>query len=317
MKFRALALSFIVILCYFSSAAQINGVSCPESAPYYSKDSINVITFGASTVQGVNGLDFQSYLTTNFLNCYTNKTINIQKYGVAGETTGQGVVRIENAIQFKTGFIVILMGANDALQIESGKQTIADTEANMRTLIEKSLAQNLVPIICTVQNFDDRRDARLRRVNVQLAAINTLYKKLIKEYKVYLADINAFIRRDFTLYQDDVHPNARGNRLISFVLFDAINKIISERFLEFVFSQNYPNPAKETTSIDIVMPEADKVELKIYNLQGNLVKTVFSEYLNTGKHTVEINVSLLPPGIYIYRLVSSTKSATKKLIVIH
>ncbi len=317
MKVRALALYIAIFLgLYHSATAQITGASCPESAQYYSKDSINVITFGASTVAGVNGLDFQPILTTSFLKCYAGKTINVQKYGVSGETTGQGLLRIDNAIANKTGFIVILMGANDATQIEAGKQTIAQTESNMRLMIFKSLEQKLVPIVCTIQNFDDRRSALYRRVNIQIALINNLYRKLVKEYGIYLADINAIIRRDFTLYQDFVHPNARGNRLISFVLFDAINKIIAERFLQFTVTQNYPNPGRETTSIDIVMPSAEKIEFKIYNLQGRVVQTVLNEYLNTGKHTIQLNLSSLNPGVYIYR-VSTTNglSATKKMIV--
>jgi len=320
MRFRALALCFVGIFgFYFNSSAQVMGASCPESAQYFSKDSINVVTFGASTVAGVNGLDFQSYLTANFINCYKDKVINVQKYGIPGETTAMGLLRIDNAIAYKTGFIVILMGANDALQITDGKANIASTEANMRALITKSLDQKLVPIVCTLQNFDDRRDPRLRRANTVVARINTLYKKLAKEYAVYLSDLNAVIRRDFTLYQDPIHPNSRGNRLIAFVLFDAINKIIAERFLEFTVTQNYPNPGNNLTSIDIVMPSADKVEMKIYNLQGKVVQTVLNEYLNTGKHTIELNLSLLAPGIYIYKVVSSSGAyvATKKMVVIH
>lgn len=319
MGFRALALCFAILLGFnFRLTAQITGASCPESAKYYAKDSVNVITFGASTVAGVNGLDFQSFLTTNFLNCYTGKTINIQKYGVAGETTGKGLLRIDNATIGKTGFIVILMGANDAIEIEAGRQKIAETEANMRTFIVKSLNQNLVPIVCTLQNFDDRTDARLRRVNTQVRLINEIYKKLVKEYKIYLADINAVMRRDFSLYQDAIHPNARGNRLISFVLFDTINKIIAERFLQFTVTQNYPNPGRDLTSVDIVMPASDKVEFKIYNLQGKVVQTVINEYLNTGKHTIQLDLKYLAPGIYIYKIVSSSGqySATKKMIVV-
>lgn len=319
MRFRALALCFAILFCLsLQSTAQITGASCPESAKYFSKDSVNVITFGASTVEGVNGLNFQSYLTTNFFNCYINKTINIQKYGVSGETTNLSLLRIDNAIAGKTGFIVILIGANDALQIDAGKMTLAQTEANMRTLIVKSLNQNLVPIVCTLQNFDDRTSALYRRVNVLVKSINDMYKRLIKEYNIYLGDINAAMRRDFTLYQDVVHPNARGNRLISFVLFDTINKIIAERFLQFTVSQNYPNPGKNTTSVDIIMPEADKVEFKIYNIQGKLIQTVLNEYLNTGKHTIQINLDYLIPGVYIYRVATSSGLyvTTKKMIVV-
>jgi hypothetical protein len=208
------------------------------------------------------------------------------------------------------------MGANDAVAIAAGKLTLAQTEANMRLLIFKSMAQKLIPIICTIQNFDDRKSFLYRRINIQVGLINNIYRKLVKEYGIYLADINAVIRRDFTLYQDFVHPNARGNRLISFVLFDTVNKIIAERFLQFTVSQNYPNPGRGTTSIDIVMPNADKIEFKIYNLQGKVVQKVLHEYLNTGKHTIQLNLSFLNPGVYIYRISSTNGlSATKKMIV--
>lgn len=320
MKLTAILFSYILFtVIYFNANGQTQQASCPESAQYYSKDSINVVTFGASTVAGVNGLDFQSYLTTHFVDCYKNKTIKIEKYGVAGETTGQSLLRLDNAIYAKTGFIVILVGANDAVNIEAGKQKIAETEANMRQLIVRSLQQRLIPLVCTLQFFDDRNDLRLRRINNNIRLINNLYKRLVIEYAVNLVDINATLKRDFTLYQDVIHPNARGNRLISFIIFDAINKIIAERFLQFTVTQNYPNPASNSTStsIDIVMPEPDKMELKIYSLQGKVVRTVINEYLNTGRHIIQIDLSLLVPGIYIYKVssLSGQYSATKKMIV--
>lgn len=61
--------------------AQGMAVSCPESAKYYSKDSVNVTTFGASTVEGVNGLDFQTSLEQNFKRCCPNKAISITGVG--------------------------------------------------------------------------------------------------------------------------------------------------------------------------------------------------------------------------------------------
>ena len=319
MKLLISALFYLFLTgIYFEADAQNMGVSCPESAQYYSKDSINVITFGASTVEGVRGLEFQSYLTQNFTRCYSNKIVKVEKYGVGGETTGQSLARLDAAIFGKAGFIVILVGANDAVRTEAGRQTVAETEANMRLIINAALKQKLIPIICTLQFFDDRNNARLRRVNNVIVQINAIYRKIAQESGIYLADINRVFRRDFSLYQDDVHPNARGYRLISYVIFDTINKIIAERFLQFTVSQNYPNPAiNGYTSIDIVMPESDKIELKIYSIQGKLMALPVNEYLNTGKHVVKLNLSQLPAGMYIYKITSSSGlyTATKKFIV--
>ncbi len=292
-------------------------VSCPESAKYYSKDSINIVTFGASTVEGVNGIDFQTYLFQNFNHCYPGKSVNVYKNGVGGETTTESLLRLNKAIERKSGFIVLMVGVNDAVRIEAGRQTIAETEASMREIIMRCLNQKLIPMVCTLQFFDDRNDARLRRINGHINRINNLYRRLVTEYNLYLVDVNRAIRRDFSLYQDSVHPNRRGYRLISYVIFDSINKVIAEKFLQFTVSQNYPNPVNNFTNIDVVMPEADHISLNIYNLQGKVVHSSINEYINTGKHVLRLDLSKLPSGVYIYRITSYSGlyTATKKLIL--
>lgn len=305
----------------FSAFAQNQSnvkVSCPEAAQYYAKDSINIVTFGASTVEGVNGQSFQGMLTNNFLNCYPGKVVDITNQGISGQTTGQGLLRIDKAIKDRTGFIIINMGINDAIAISNNKLKIEETEANMRLLITTSLAQKLVPILCTLQNVDDRTTPSLVAVNANIRAINAIYKRLVTEYKIYLADINAAMRRDFSLYQDNFHPNMRGYRLISYVLFDAVNKAIFDKFLQFTVTQNYPNPASTQTYIDLVLPESDKINLQIYDLMGRMVKTILNEYLNTGKHTLEINTSAMVPGVYFFKITSDSGlyNSTKKFIVV-
>ncbi|WP_129716660.1 GDSL-type esterase/lipase family protein [Pedobacter sp. SYP-B3415] len=319
MTIKALTLSIILSLFFSFVRAQTTPASCPEAAQFYAKDSINIVTFGASTVQGINGFNFQSFLEQHFLRCYAGKSINITNEGIGGETTAQGLLRIDKAIANRTGFIFILMGANDASQIANGRLTIEQTVANMRQIIERSMRAGLVPVLGTLQNFDDRNNGVNARTNVQIRLLNTAYRNLAREYKIYLADINVVLRRDFSLYQDAIHPNARGYRLISFIIFDAINRAISDRFLAFTVTQNYPNPANDVTRIDLVLPEADKVLMRIYDLHGRVVRTVLNEYLNNGKHTLEVNVSTLQPAVYILRVTteSGVNQAVKKFIVVH
>jgi lysophospholipase L1-like esterase len=322
MKFSAKVLLSLLLLLFvriysFAQAQNPTRVSCPEAAQYYAKDSINIVTFGASTVEGVNGLGFQTMLQNNFLNCYTNKVVDITNHGIGGQTTFQGLLRIDNAIANRTGFIVIDMGINDAVAIAGGKGSIAETVSNMRVFITSSIKQKLVPILCTLQYVDDRTIKSYVAVNTNIRNINAAYRKLAAEYKIYLADVNAAMRRDFTLYQDAFHPNARGYRLVSYVIFDAINKAIFDKFLKFTVSQNYPNPAAMQTFIDVVLPETDKINIQIYDLMGRLVKTVVNEYLNTGKHTLEINTSTFVPGIYFFKVSSDSGqyNTAKKFIV--
>ncbi|WP_412465493.1 GDSL-type esterase/lipase family protein [Pedobacter sp. KLB.chiD] len=324
MKFSAKVFIYLLLLLIVrvSSFAQTPAtpptrVSCPEAAQYYAKDSINIVTFGASTVEGVKGIGFQTMLKNNFMNCYPNKIVDITNHGIGGQTTLQGLLRIDNAIASRTGFIVINMGINDAVAMTMGKGSVAETVANMRALITISLKQKLVPILCTLQFVDDRTIKGYVAVNTNIRNINAAYRKLAAEYKIYLADVNAAMRRDFSLYQDPFHPNARGYRLVSYVIFDTINKAIFDKFLKFTVTQNYPNPAASQTFIDLVLPETDKINVQIYDMMGRLIKTVVNEYLNIGKHTLEINTSNYVPGIYFFKISSDSGqyNATKKFIV--
>lgn len=89
----------------------------------------------------------------------------------------------------------------------------------------------------------------------------------------------------------------------------------------FVLEQNYPNPFNPTTEIRFFIPATASVSLKIYNLKGNLIRTVVSEIMRKGSYTVEwdgIDESheAVASGIYFYELKTGTFSQVKKMSLI-
>ncbi len=310
---KIIFLSCILSVFFLSGYAQ--APSCSAVAKFYGKDSINVTTFGASTVAGVGGFSFQPGLLNNIESCYTGVIVTVTKNGVSGETTTQGLVRFPSAIAGRTGFILILMGANDALAMADKKEKIGDTEANMRYYIETSIKNKLIPIVGTIQYFNDKNNQRLKTANLYVTQINTLYKRLAKEYNIYVADINRAIGRDFSLYQDYVHPNAEGYKLISFVWFDAINHAIEDRLLLVGLNQNYPNPAIDRTTIGFSLSQAGHVKIDLYNISGTFIKTLYDSYQNAGYQTINVPLNDLNAGIYIYSMQVGGQVISKKMIV--
>ncbi|MFD2864509.1 GDSL-type esterase/lipase family protein [Mucilaginibacter antarcticus] len=306
--------AFIFPLSILSGYAQ-QAPSCSAAAKFYGKDSINVTTFGASTVEGVGGQSFQPDLLNNIEACYTGVIVSVTRNGVGGETTTQGLKRYPAAIAGRTGFIIILMGANDAAQLAAGKQKLADTEKNMRYYIETAIKNKLIPIIGTVQFFNDRNDPNLRTNNLYVNQINALYRRLVFEYKVYLADVNRSLGRDFSLYQDAVHPNALGYKLISYVFSDAINRAIEDRLLLVGLNQNYPNPSVDRTNIGFSLSQAGRVVIKLYGINGRFVKTLFDAYQNAGYRVINVPLNELDPGIYLYSMQVGGQIITKKMMV--
>lgn len=306
---------FCIILPFFSHAVRAQTPSCSAAARFYAKDSINITTFGASTVAGVNGLSFQDFLRTNIQSCYTGKIVTVTTNAVGGETTTQGLARFPAAIEGRTGFVLILIGANDAIALANKTMSIRQTEANMRYYIETSLKNNLIPIIGSIQFFNDKNNQALKTANLYISQINFIYKRLARDYKVYFADINRALGRDFSLYQDFVHPNAAGYKLISFVWFDAINHAIDEKLLMIGLNQNYPNPASDRTRIGFSLSQAGRVVINLYNMQGRFLKNLFDGYQNAGYQETTVVLNGLESGMYIYSMQVGGQLLSKKLIV--
>jgi hypothetical protein len=87
--------------------------------------------------------------------------------------------------------------------------------------------------------------------------------------------------------------------------------------LTYELQQNYPNPFNSGTVIKFVLPERIKVNLKIFNVLGQQVLSVYhNEELNAGEHKIQILKNNLSSGIYFYRLEAGDFINTKKMILL-
>ncbi|MFC2134360.1 T9SS type A sorting domain-containing protein [Bacteroidota bacterium] len=94
-----------------------------------------------------------------------------------------------------------------------------------------------------------------------------------------------------------------------------INVTVSKP-VNYELSQNYPNPFNPSTKIEFVIPDDEKVTIKVFDILGREVKTLLDEFKEAGHHEVEFNASRLASGTYIYRLNSGSFSQIKKMQLI-
>ena len=71
---------------------------------------------------------------------------------------------------------------------------------------------------------------------------------------------------------------------------------------QFALLQNIPNPFSHITQIVYIIPEAGDVFLKVYNSYGEQVTSITKHHQSQGTYKVEFDGSLLPTGIYLYKL---------------
>ncbi len=83
----------------------------------------------------------------------------------------------------------------------------------------------------------------------------------------------------------------------------------------------YPNPFNPTTTIRYVVPKDGEVKLSIYNLKGQLIRTLVCEAKKTGTHSIVWNGDdqagkRISSGIYFTRMETNGKTLTNKMLML-
>ncbi|MFQ5751807.1 MAG: FG-GAP-like repeat-containing protein [bacterium] len=91
----------------------------------------------------------------------------------------------------------------------------------------------------------------------------------------------------------------------------------------FHLFQNYPNPFNPETTIEYELAQPGNVQLTIYNLLGQRVRTLVNEWQPAGSHRVswdgsrERGASRVASGVYIYELQLGELMTRRKMDLLH
>ncbi|MGM0650808.1 MAG: T9SS type A sorting domain-containing protein, partial [Bacteroidota bacterium] len=77
----------------------------------------------------------------------------------------------------------------------------------------------------------------------------------------------------------------------------------------------YPNPASDNLNISFSVNTPGDVNMKIYDMQGRIVKQLNFNHLSKGDHNKQMNISNLKRGSYIVRIIEGSDVNVSKLIV--
>ncbi|MDP8322895.1 MAG: T9SS type A sorting domain-containing protein [Candidatus Stygibacter australis] len=120
------------------------------------------------------------------------------------------------------------------------------------------------------------------------------------------------------LSEDEYYGTAPDMGAFEYGLVEADEFITQNSKLKI---QNYPNPFNPETQITFNLPEAEHVNLSVYNLKGQLVKLLADEVLPTGNNSLiwdgkNETSRKVSSGIYLLRLKSNNETTTKKIMLI-
>jgi uncharacterized protein (DUF1501 family) len=88
---------------------------------------------------------------------------------------------------------------------------------------------------------------------------------------------------------------------------------ISDRFS---LGECYPNPAKDKTSLSFTLNSTNQVNVDLMDNQGKVVKAMVNGIYEPGEHKIDVDLTGLPTGHYIYQFKTGFYKESKKLVII-
>jgi len=87
----------------------------------------------------------------------------------------------------------------------------------------------------------------------------------------------------------------------------------------YALSRSSPNPFYEETEIKYAIPMKSDVSVRVYDLSGRLVRTLVQQEVKAGTHSArwdgrDEGGSVVPAGVYLYRLMAVDFTSTRKLV---
>ena len=121
-------------------------------------------------------------------------------------------------------------------------------------------------------------------------------------------------------------PRAAAEPVYTYTVTDAngasASLALHTRPAEFALAANFPNPFNPATTIQYALPQAADVDLMVYNVVGQPVRTLVADHQSAGRYVVEWDATddsgrSLSSGLYFYRLQAGGEfRAIKKMLLL-
>lgn len=178
-----------------------------EITNYPTKVDGPIIAFGDSLVEGVGAKPDESFVS-RLSEKIDEPIINM---GVAGDTTQNGLGRLNTLLDKKPRIVLLLLGGNDYLRRISKEETFN----NLRTMIKRIQDTGAIVILLGVRGglLQDHYDNE--------------YKRLAKDTgSVYVENVLAGLINNPEFMYDSIHPNALGYEKIAEKIYPKLVEVL-------------------------------------------------------------------------------------------
>jgi acyl-CoA thioesterase I len=189
------------------------------AAPAEAPDTRRVIVaFGDSLTAGVAGRSYPENLQD--LLDQAGVQFRVENQGVSGDTTTDGLARIENVIAAHPVLVLLEFGGNDGLR----GIPVEATRKNLQEMIERLRAAKIPSVLLGITlppNYGPE----------YVKPFTAMFPELAKQYHLTYMPfllINVYQHREL-MQPDGIHPNGEGNKVVAQDVFRLIQPVLRSK----------------------------------------------------------------------------------------
>lgn len=174
-----------------------------------------IVAFGDSLTQGVSGKSYPAYLQDILdQNGYEYR---VENQGVSGDTTSDGLARIENVIAQKPALVILEFGGNDGLR----GIPVEETKKNLERMIQELRAAKIPLVLAGITLPPNYGPDYVK-------PFTAMYPELARKYRLrFLPFLLIHVYNKPELMQPDgIHPSQQGNKVVAHDVFELIRPML-------------------------------------------------------------------------------------------
>jgi acyl-CoA thioesterase I len=174
-----------------------------------------IVAFGNSLTAGVAGRSYPEYLQ-DLLDEHGFR-YRVENQGVSGDTTTDGMARIENVVAEHPSLVILEFGGNDGLR----GIPVEATRKNLQDIIER-LKQARIPLVLLGITLPPNYGPEY------VKPFTAMYPELARQYHLpFMPFLLLHVYQKQSLMQPDgIHPNGEGNKIVAQDVFQLIRSLL-------------------------------------------------------------------------------------------
>ncbi|HEX2254803.1 MAG TPA: GDSL-type esterase/lipase family protein [Thermoanaerobaculia bacterium] len=199
-----------ILLRLAALALPLAALACGgPDVPNLHSDGSTIVCLGDSITAGVGAAADEAY-PARLAELLGVEVVNA---GVSGDTTADGLARLDAALAADPWLVIVGLGGNDMLRRLPAERA----EENLRALVDGVLAAGAVPMLVEIEGPFG-------------GAYGAMFDRLEEDYDLpVVEDVLGDILTDRALKSDAIHPNAAGYDRLARAVADEVEPLLAAR----------------------------------------------------------------------------------------